>query len=44
MGVGFDRKTSSAFRRISRIQSGSFFISEIWQTISRVRPLPLLKA
>ena len=44
VGVGFWRKTSSALSRKSRIHAGSFFISEIWQTMSRVRPLPLLKA
>src|SRR4051794_27866228 len=41
-GVGFSQKTSSALRRSERIHSGSFFISEIWFTTSRLSPLPLL--
>ena len=38
-GIGLDSKISRLFRRKSRIQAGSFFISEISATISRVEPL-----
>ena len=42
-GKGLDWKISSDFRRKSRIQSGSPFISEICATISESNPLRALK-
>ncbi len=36
-GIGLELKISSHFRRKSRIQAGSFFMSEIWRTIVGVR-------
>jgi hypothetical protein len=42
-GMGFEWKISSDWSRKSRIQAGSRFISEIWQTISASSPLRALK-
>ena len=42
MGIGFFLNISYAFRRNSRIQSGSFFRRAILSTISRLRPFSLL--
>src|SRR5262245_28906216 len=39
LGIGLLKKISSACSRNWRIQSGSFFMSEIWLTISASRPL-----
>ena len=38
-GIGLELKISRLLRRKSRIQAGSFFISEISLTICRVEPL-----
>src|SRR5687767_7780360 len=38
LGIGLLKKISRASSRNWRIQSGSFFISEIWLTISALRP------
>ena len=43
LGIGFDSKILSDSSRKSRIQAGSFFISEIWATISAFRPFSALK-
>ena len=43
LGIGLDSKISSDRNRNSRIQSGSFLISDIWFTISRLRPFLALK-
>src|SRR3954463_4675492 len=39
LGIFFAKKISRALSRNWRIQSGSFFISEIWLTISASSPL-----
>src|SRR6478609_2556352 len=39
LGIFFVKKISSALSRNCRIQSGSFFMSEIWPTISASIPL-----
>ena len=41
--IGFDSKISSDLRRKSRIQRGSFFISEICETIWALSPRLALK-
>ena len=38
-GIGLELKISRLFRRKSRIQAGSFFISEIWRDDLRVESL-----
>ena len=42
-GIGLELKISRLFSRKSRIQSGSFFMSEIWSTIVASSPLRALK-
>src|SRR5947208_7934452 len=39
LGIFLAKNMSSAFSRKSRIHAGSFFISEIWLTISASSPL-----
>src|SRR5580698_5602873 len=42
-GIGLEWKISRLFSRKSRIQAGSFFISEIWRTIVSSSPRRALK-